>query len=607
MGLTTNDFPPVDPATFMQTPYRDRIKALTRHWVEYGSGSAKVVMLIYVAKVVFFYALVGVLVSTFTSDLNPFHPAAWWDEPIVYEKLVLWTLLVEVLGIGGAWGPLTGHFKPMTGGVLYWARPQTIRVPPWPGKVPFTAGDTRTRLDVGLYLALLAGIGVALALPGVDDASVTDAIGPNKGLIAPAAIIPIIALLVLAGLRDKTIFLAARGEQWLPALVFFAFFPFVDMIVAAKLLIVTVWLGAGVSKLNRHFELVIPPMVSNTPWLPSKWIKRMHYANFPEDLRPSKAAKRLSHVGGAVGELIPPVILLFSHNPTLTAVTAVFMICYHVFITSTFPLAAPLEWNVMFMFITAFLFLGYPANEGYGLEDMDPVLLAVTVGALLFFPVLGELRPDLVSFLPALRQYSGNWASGMWALAPGAEAKLDEHIVKPAATQREQLAEMFDPDIADVTIHQYLGWRALHSQGRGLNSVMINQLGPDIDVYDPREAEMMCSAILGWNFGDGHLHNQALIEAVQKRCQFAPGELIVVWVESDPIGRGRQDYWVMDAAVGIVERGTWSVRDAVEEQPWLPNGPIPTQVNWRRPGYERVSHGSRRIAVAPSASTVAAS
>ena len=56
----------------------------------------------------------------------------------------------------------------------------------------------------------------------------------------------------------------------------------------------------------------------------------------------------------------------------------------------------------------AFLFLGYPAQDGYALGDMDPVLLAVTVGGLLFFPVLGNLRPDLVSFL----RYESRDASG---------------------------------------------------------------------------------------------------------------------------------------------------------------------------------------------------
>ncbi|MFM9378828.1 DUF3556 domain-containing protein, partial [Gordonia sp. VNK21] len=34
-------------------------------------------------------------------------------------------------------------------------------------------------------------------------------------------------------------------------------------------------------------------------------------------------------------------------------------------------------------------------------------------------------------------------------------------------------------------------------------------------------------------------------------------------------------------ALGVIERGTWDVRDAVAEQPWLPNGPIPVTVTWR--------------------------
>ncbi|HEX4692356.1 MAG TPA: AAA family ATPase, partial [Solirubrobacteraceae bacterium] len=34
MGLTTGDFPPVDPAMFRQTPYRERIEPLALHWAE---------------------------------------------------------------------------------------------------------------------------------------------------------------------------------------------------------------------------------------------------------------------------------------------------------------------------------------------------------------------------------------------------------------------------------------------------------------------------------------------------------------------------------------------------------------------------------------------
>ena len=582
MGLTTGNFPPVDPATFTQVPYRERLKTLSRHWAEYGFGAPKITALIYIVKLLCFYVLGGALVATLTSGLDPLHPAAWWDDVVVYQKAVLWTVLLECIGVAGSWGPLAGHFKPMTGGIRYWARPRTIRLPPWPETVPGTAGDERTTGDVALYVALLASVVVALALPAVTTAS----------------IVPIIALLVVLGLRDKVIFIAARGEQYLPALIFFAFYPAVDMIVAAKLLIVTVWCGAAFSKLGRHFANVIPPMVSNTPWMLVKAIKRAHYRNFPHDLRPSERAVGLAHIGGTLVEFGTPLILLFSHNPTVTLVAVILMIGFHVFIISTFPLAVPLEWNALFIYITAFLFLGHPNQSGYGLGDMDPVLLVITVAGLLFFPGLGNLRPDLVSFLPAMRQYAGNWASAMWALAPGAEAKLDARLVKGAPMQKTQLTAIYGAEAAEVVMQQTLGWRSMHSQGRGLNSVMINQLGADIDTYSLLEAEFACNAIIGFNFGDGHLHDQRLIEAIQKRCQFTPGEFVVVWVESEPVGSGRQQYMVIDAAVGIVERGSWAVKDAVAEQPWLPYGPIRTRVDYRMPGYERVSHTARELVAA---------
>ena len=56
----------------------------------------------------------------------------------MWQKFVLWTILLEALGVAGSWGPLAGHFKPMTGGINYWAPPGTLRLPPWPDKVPFT-------------------------------------------------------------------------------------------------------------------------------------------------------------------------------------------------------------------------------------------------------------------------------------------------------------------------------------------------------------------------------------------------------------------------------------------------------------------------------------
>ncbi|MFC9790268.1 DUF3556 domain-containing protein [Rhodococcus sp. NPDC127528] len=582
MGFTTGNFPDVDPATFLDRPFRDRLRAVSTHWVDHGFGSPKMVHAIYILKLLFLYIAAGVSIATVTSGHNVLDVTSWWNEPIVYQKLVLWTVLLEALGLGGSWGPLAGHFEPMTGGFRYWLRPGTIRLAPWPGKVPFTAGDTRTVADVVMYAALLVNIVAALALPGVHSASIDAAIADNAGLVRPAVLVPIVVLLVVLGLRDKVVFIAARSEQYLPALVFFAALPFVDMIIALKLLIVTVWVGAGISKLGHHFSMVVPPMLSNTPWMPSKTIKRAHYRSFPEDLRPSIVAGGVAHVLGTVVEVVTPLVLLFSTNRTLTLLAVALMVAFHLFILSTFPLAVPLEWNLLFAYASVFLFLGFPAWNGYGVADMSsPWLTAGIVAALVFFPILGNLRPDLVSFLPSMRQYAGNWASATWAFAPGAEDKLDEYIPRPAKNPRTQLLATYTPEEADVVLHQMLGWRSMHSQGRALFSLMMNHLGDDLDAYSLREAEFSCNSLVAFNFGDGHLHNEHLIAAIQRRCNFAPGEFLVAWVESQPIHKNFQEYKVIDAALGVIERGTYRVRDAIDEQPWLPNGPIPFDVRWR--------------------------
>jgi Transmembrane protein of unknown function (DUF3556) len=589
MGLITADFPPIEPDRLYDMPYLERIKVLSRHWVEHGFGAPKITHVIYIAKLIIFYAGGGFLIASTTSGLSPFHASTWWTEPIFYQKLVIWTVLLECLGVAGSWGPMAGHFKPFTGGWRTYLRVDTIRQPPWPGKVPLTRGDRRSAVDVALYVALLASLVTSLALRGQHDGSFA-ALGFHAGRISPTLMVIVAVLLVIAGLRDKVLFLQARGEQYLPALIFFAAYSGVNMIVALKLLIVAVWLGAGFSKFGRHFGSVVPPMVSNTPWVPLKSIKRAHYKDFPHNLLPSHRAKLLAHIGGTLVEIVIPLVLLFSTNKTVTIVAAVLMVCFHLFITSTFPLAVPLEWNVLFGFAAFYLFVGHGSWNGYGIADMSPGLLAITVVGLLFFPVLGNLRPDLVSFLPSMRQYAGNWASGTWAFAPDAEERLNEYLVKPADMTVNQLEATYGRAAAEVIMYQTLGWRAMHSQGRALNSILIHQLGADIDRYTLREAEFSTNCIIGFNFGDGHLHDHRFIESIQKRCGFEPGEFIVAWIESQPVHKDFQRYQVIDAAIGIVERGTYLVAHAVAEQPWLPNGPIPVTVEWRLPGYQRVSH-----------------
>src|ERR1700754_3597907 len=585
MGFTKTDLPAVAPDTFLQKPLMERMRILGADWAENGFGSPRMVHTVYILKLVAFFALGGVIVATATSGLPAFwHVSEWWNQPIVYQKVILWTVLLEAIGVAGSWGPLAGKVKPMTGGILFWARPGTIRLRPWKW-IPGTNGDRRTLFDIVLYVALLVSLVVALVMPGVHSDSLSAAVPSNtSGLVNPALLIAPIVLLGLNGLRDKTIFLAARGEQYMPALVFFTVLPFVNMIIALKMLIVVVWVGAGFSKFGSHFANVVPPMVSNSPSMPLKWIKRAHYRDFPRDMRPSRVADVMAHVNGTFVEIVAPLLLFFSTNKWLTIVAAVFMVCFHLFIISTFPLAVPLEWNVVFAYTTVFLFLGFPNWNRYAPWNMTPSWLALVVAAaLLFYPVLGNLRPDKVSFLPSMRQYAGNWASALWTFAPGAEQKLN-NVTRSASNQLDQfVAAGYEPQWAEITLQKTTAWRSMHSQARGLYSLLLTHL-PDIDGRTVREGEFVCNSLIGFNFGDGHLHNADMIRAVQREAAFEPGECVIAWVESEAFGSGVQHYQLIDAALGVIERGTWKVADAVAEQPWLPNGPIPTSVEWSLSG-----------------------
>ncbi|RDB47563.1 DUF3556 domain-containing protein, partial [Tsukamurella tyrosinosolvens] len=436
----------------------------------------------------------------------------------------------------------------------------------------------RTSLDVGLYWLLLASLAAGIALPGV---IVTDS--SPYDLVAPWLMIAPVALLVLIGLRDKTIFLAARGEQYMPALIMFGLLPllsFATMIVGLKLLIVVVWVGAGMSKIGKHFINVIPVMVSNSPCMPFTGLRRAHYRNAPHDLLPSRLARFMAEGLGTFVEIVAPLILLFSMNRTVTVVCAVFMVCYHLFIISTFPLAVPLEWNLLFAYTALFLFVGFPAQDGYSVLDMSPAwLILVVLAALLVFPVLGNIRPDKVSFLPSLRQYAGNWATGMWAFAPGAEEKLNRVQRQTTNTVDQFVATGVDREWAETLMNMGLGWRAMHSNGRGLFSTLLSHV-PDVEQRTLREGELVCNTLIGFNFGDGHLHDETLIAAVQEQAGFEPGELIVVWAESQPITRFSQDFKIIDAALGVVARGRWSVTECVTTQPWLPDGPVACEITW---------------------------
>jgi len=574
MGFLKQDAPVVDHEQWSKGTRAEKIVPMARHWAEVGFGTPVVLHLFYVVKILL-YILGGWLFALATKGIDGFtNIASWYAEPIVFEKVVLYTMLFEVIGLGCGFGPLNNRFFPPMGSILYWLRPNTIRLPPWPNRVPLTTGSTRTPVDALLYAALLVMLLVALFSNGT---------GPIPALETTVGVLPmwqiwtILGLLAVLGLRDKVIFLAARGEVYASFTVAFLFAG-VDMIVAAKLVCLVIWLGAATSKLNKHFPFVISTMMSNNPVFRPRFIKRKFFEHFPDDLRPGRLSRWLAHFSTAVEGLVP-LVLFFSHGGWPTAIAAFVMLCFHFGILSSIPMGVPLEWNVFMMFSVLALFVGH---SQVGLTDMTtplPLLLFIVVAGTV---IVGNLAPRKVSFLPGMRYYAGNWDTTLWCVKPSAAEKIEKNIVSIASMPQAQMERYYgSPETAQMYLYMGYAFRAFNTHGRAMFTLAHRAMaGQNEDDYVLTDGERICSTAIGWNFGDGHMHNEQLIAAMQERCHFEPGEIRILLLDAQPIHKQRQEYRLVDAATGEFERGYVKVADMVTRQPW--DDTVPVHVTWEK-------------------------
>jgi hypothetical protein len=570
MGFLKQESPQIDFEEWSKGTRAEKIIPMARHWAEVGFGTPVLLHLFYVVKIAL-YILAAWLLALTTTGINGFtNVAHWYAEPIVFEKVVLFTMLFEVVGLGCGFGPLNNRFFPPLGSILYWLRPGTVRLPPWPGRIPFTKGDNRTPFDALFYGALLVLLVIAIFSDGTGP---MPALGTTVGVLPGWQIWAVLGVLAVLGLRDKVIFLAARGEVYASFTVAFLFAGYgVDLILGAKLVCLVIWLGAATSKLNKHFPFVISTMMSNNPMFRPRFIKRLFFEHFPDDLRPGWRSRWLAHFSTAIEGLVP-LVLFFSHGGWPTAIAAFVMVCFHFGILSSIPMGVPLEWNVFMMFSVLALFVGH-ASIGLGdLTTPLPILLfAVVAGTV----VLGNLFPRKVSFLPGMRYYAGNWDTTLWCIKPSAEAKIANSVVAIASMPAAQLEKFYgSKEAAQIPMYMGYAFRAFNTHGRALFTLAHRVMaGHNEDDYVLTDGERVTSTAIGWNFGDGHFSNEQLVTALHKRCHFEPGEVRIVMLDAQPIHRQTQRYRLVDAATGEFERGYVRVADMVTRQPWADDVPV---------------------------------
>jgi len=212
----------------------------------------------------------------------------------------------------------------------------------------------------------------------------------------------------------------------------------------------------------------------------------------------------------------------------------------------------------------AFMLFGYHATV-FPFMIESGLLSFILIVALFLLPVLGNLFPKWISFLLSMRYYAGNWAYSVWLFKKGKQEILDDHIKKTAKTINRQLGLFYDEETIGTVKGRLLAFRHMHLHGRALHE-LIPKTVDDIEQYDYDDGELVANIVLGWNFGDGHLHGKQLLSAIQKRCNYQPGDLRCIFVESQPIHQPYHQWKIYDACEGLLEEGKTDVRVLARQQ-----------------------------------------
>ena len=540
---------PYDFQEWKKLPYQERAKKVCQTWAIQGYGSPISVAIFYLLKIAF-YVFMFFWFCSFSTDLGSRSEfGSWWMELEALGKFIFWTILIEVIGLGGASGPLTGRYAPIIGGITYFLRPNTIKIPLFPN-IPFIGNDNRSWLDIGLYLALLVSlVRVCIA-----------------SSISPDLVVPIIILLPICGILDRTIYLAARADIYFPMIICFIF-P-METGHGLKIIWFGIWFWAAFSKLTPTFTSSVSVMISNSilfsPSFFNNFKKRL-YKSFPNDLRPSRFAHYLAHFGTIIEFLMPILLLVFIGNSEITFYALIILTLFHLFILINFPMGVPLEWNVITVFGAWLLFYGHP--EFNPLEITSPILLLVLAVSIFILPILGNLFPRYISFLLSMRYYAGTWAYSIWLFKDDAKDQIEQKIPKASKDVLLQLRKLYDNDFSEGLLSLVLGFRLMHLPGKLVNELVPKAVS-NIDAYRWIDGEALAGEVVGWNFGDGHLHHEILLNSIQKRCNYESGQLRVIMVESPQFHTQKLAYRIYDAKDGLIEQGFGNTRALKEKQPW---------------------------------------
>ena len=447
----------------------------------------------------------------------------WWTEPIVFQKVAVWTLLWEILGLGSGSMPLTARYGPSIGGVLYWLRPGHGAPAAVAGQ---GAADARLRR---------ARRSTSRSTPACSPPASTCCVSSGRrwpGRRRAARPGGDRACCSAAG-RCSACATRSRSSPARPEVYGF-------------LLLVSLF---PIAQPDRRLAVRASSSSGGAPRRPSSTATsrscrgdgQQHAVeplapgqgasstgNYPDDLRPGRPAAIGAHLGTAV-EFALPLVLIVSRGGTIGTIAVIGMIIFHIHITSTFPLGVPLEWNLFMIFGLLFLF-GHYGDVPLSTLD-DPLLIALLVIGRGGHPGRSATcarRRSRSCPACATTRATGRPACGCSARTPAPRPSSTSASTSPRRVTVEQLAKLYGPrDAPSYFLEQGAGLpRDAHPRPRAERRCCRAGRRRRRRLLPCATGEIVAGVVVGWNFGDGHFHNQQLLDgragAVRLR---ADGEL----------------------------------------------------------------------------------
>ena len=249
MGLLDPTPPPYDPLAWVKRPLAERGRMVCEAWAMQGYGTPPGVFAAYALKIALYVGgWMALLRRRARRSADPRRSRRGGCTRVAFQKAIVWSMLFEVLGLGLRQRTAHRPLLPARRGLALLPAARHDEAPALCPGLPLLGGRTRgdARRPAVRWPCSSAGV---------------------RALVAPAPafehFLPLVVLLPLLGVTDKTLFLAARGEHYWVTLVCFAFAG--NWIAGAKAVQLALWFWAGFSKLNHHFPTVVCVMTSNGP------------------------------------------------------------------------------------------------------------------------------------------------------------------------------------------------------------------------------------------------------------------------------------------------------------------------------------------------------